>query len=204
MQSFLDNIPFQPGVVISIISICLSILVFIFSYRETQRARKNSNSWETFKHYTDPDMERARQAARRVLNDANWKAVHTYDQYRLYFRLGEDPEGPDKGAIAVLRKTEQDLHNLMNYFNELGMLLDNGLLDRDFTLQLVGEGMADRWDVLGRIPPLFAKFSTSGHAPYPGMYLLYDAYLRWEKRRYPRISKKAEDVRKRYQAKSGT
>ena len=51
---------------------------------------------------------------------------------------------------------------------------------------LLGGGLADRWDVLGRIPEFYDD------RPYSGMYELYETYRKWKKNRLPGLISRSE------------
>jgi hypothetical protein len=170
------------SVVISVVSVFLSIVAIRATLRAQQAGRNDQNYWETYRWYNSADIQRGRSAARALAKDPNWERVLDYAAYRVYFRLDEPTGGVSDSMAAVLRDDEKALHHLMGYYHQLGMLLLHmRMLDRDFTMLLVGEGLSDLWEVLGRIPGFFPNY------PYSGMYELYYGYLDWVKARFPKL-----------------
>jgi hypothetical protein len=149
--------------------------------RSSRTGIVNSNSWATYQMYNSDEIKRGRATARAVAKDPAWRGVTNYGQYQAYFKL-DDPEGPSEdNPTRFVHEQEQSLHYLLNYYHQIGMLLQRNLLDRDFTMFLVGEGLADRWDVLGRVPDFYPNY------PYNGVFVLYDDFRRWQKHRFPRL-----------------
>ena len=128
--------------------------------------------------------------AREVALNPAWYQVRSYKGYAAFFKLDasslSDPPFQDRQA---LREQEQALHYLLNFSHQFGILLRSDLVDIDFTMLLVGGGLHDRWEVLGRIPLFFPDY------PYSEMYYLHEAYEDWHKKRYPKLIKKARDAR---------
>jgi hypothetical protein len=192
VQSIVDlfrAVPSGPTVVISLISLALAIVAVLITTSDTRVNRINANSWETYRMYNSAEIIEARRVARAVGRDPAWEQVKSYKQYAVFFRLDAPLGDPPNTDLQVLREQEQALHYLLNYYHQLGTLLRKRLLDKDFTMFLVGGGLHDRWEVLGRIPLFFDDY------PYSGMYYLYEAYEDWHKRRYPKLIKKARKAR---------
>jgi hypothetical protein len=149
--------------------------------RSSRTGIVNSNSWSTYQMYNSEEIQRGRAVARAVEKDPAWGGVTTYARYKAYFKL-DDPEGPgEDDPTRILHTQEQSIHYLLNYYHQIGMLLQRKLLDRDFTMFLVGEGLADRWEVLGRVPDFYPNY------PYNGVFVLYDAFRAWQRRRFPKL-----------------
>jgi hypothetical protein len=165
------------GSVIGAVSLVLSISAIVFTIYSSRRSLINQNSWQTYELYNSDELRRGRAVARALSTRPGWQSVRDYPSYRGFFHMDE-PEGPGPGdPIRAAHQEDQALHYLLNYYHQVGMLLQRGLLDRDFTMELVGEGLRDRWAEISRIPTFY------GDTAYQGMFELYEAFKRWERSR---------------------
>lgn len=177
------------GSLIGLVSLVLSIGAVLFSVYSSRRTLINQNSWQTYQMYNSDELRRGRAVARALVRQPGWQAVRDHASYQTFFHIGQ-PEGAGPGdAIRVAHQDDQALHYLLNYYHQVGMLLQRKLLDRDFTMELVGEGLRDRWPEISRIPTFY------GDTAYQGMFELYDAFDRWadsrKRSRRRRASRKA-------------
>jgi hypothetical protein len=177
------------GLVLSLVSLAVAVRAIRAGAIDAQTNRANTNSWQTYIQYNDEVNRRARRVARALADDPEWQKVTSQRQYYAYFGL--DPAaGPRPGKDPEeLRGDELSLHTLLNYYHQVGILLNSHLLDDDFTMSILGGGLHDRWAVIGRIPLFFRD------KPYSGVYLLHNAYLTWYKHRFPQLNKQTQMLR---------
>lgn len=173
------------GGVIGVASLLLSLFAIAVSYIWSRRTLINQNSWQTYQMYNSKEIRQGRAAARSLGGQPGWQSVRDGASYSAFFRLA-DPEGSGPNdPVAELHRQDRVLHYLLNYYHQVGMLLQRNLLDRDFTMLLVGEGLRDRWETVSRIPTFYSGTS------YQGMFELYDSYLRWERGRGRKLMRSA-------------
>ena len=186
-QNFLGAAAAQANWAVSLLSLALALISLVISWQVTRTERINNNSWETYRIYTVHDIERSRTVVRAVAKDPAWQNVKSLAAYTAYFhldaRVDDTTAPPHRQFIEQLHRNEQDLHNLLNVYHQVGLLLNRGLLDTEFTMRLLGAGLEDRWPVVGRVPSFYPD------DPYQGMYMFYDRYNRW---------KAAQDRRKKW------
>lgn len=177
------------GGLIGLVSLVLSVGAVLFSVYSSRRSLINQNSWQTYELYNSDELRRGRAVARALGLRPGWESVRDYASYQTFFHIGQ-PEGagPDD-RVRAAHQDDQALHYLLNYYHQVGMLLQRKLLDRDFTMELVGEGLRDRWDQISRIPTFY------GNTAYQGMFELYDAFERWEKSRKRSRQRRASRAR---------
>ena len=190
VQNFLGNNSSALNWTISAFSLVFALISLFVSWQVSKTTRINANSWETYRTYFSPELREARRVVRQVEKDSRWKDVKVEADYRLFFRLDEPLGGPDEATLQQLRSDEQHVHYLLNFYHQIGIMLQRGLLDEDFTMFLLGGGMNDRWAVVGRVPSLYKDF------PYQGVYEMYRRFEKWKKSRLPRlINKRAQRER---------
>ncbi len=162
------------GSVIGAVSLLLSISAILFTIYSSRRTLTNQNSWQTYQMYNSNQIRQGRLVARALKDMPGWQQVYDLGAYVALFRLN-DPEGSERNdPVKKLHEEDQALHFLLNYYHQVGMLLQRNQLDRDFTMELIGEGLSDRWEQISRIPTFY------GDTAYQGMFELYDAFHRWE------------------------
>lgn len=170
--------------ILGAVSIALSVVALAISWRTAHTDLVNLNSWETYRTYNGKDVRRGRVLALRILRDTGGRGLPTRADYREYFKL----DTPEQTADEPTRKRQQErqyLHDLAAFYHQTGVLLRQHRLDRDFTLLLVGPGLADRWALLEPLASYYEqREQEDGDFPYGGMYLLYQAYARWKGRRF--------------------
>lgn len=198
VQSILNNVQNSGSLALSILSIILSIIALVVTWRAAYTDRINSNSWEIYRTYNSGDIKRGRSIAHKLLRDPAWQRVTNYNSYRAYFHLDTSEEAVLADHEKSLKEGEQSLHDLMAYYHQVGLLLQKKLLDKDFTMLLLGGGLANRWDVLARIPEFYDD------RPYSGMYELYETYCKWKEHRLPHLIRKSERASVIEEAQQGT
>lgn len=175
---------------LSILGTVLSIVAIAVTWISSKTDRTNENNWQTYTIYNSDDIKRGRAAARAVGNDPNWKNVKDLKAYRAFLKKDlEAATKEDHEEKERLAHLDQDLHYLLGYYHQVGLLLEQKLLDEDFTMLLLGEGLADRWDALAPVP-LFYKGSS-----YGGMYQLYGTYRKWLVERFPQLMPQSVAIR---------
>jgi hypothetical protein len=183
------------GNVVAFISIILSFAAVWYSLRDSYHDRVNLNSWETYRAYNEPNVREGRELALTILRTTNYRGLATYEDYANYFNLAAGPD-EDSEALRNVRKQRQYLHDLAAFYHETGLLLSRNQLDRDFTLLLIGPGLEDRWNVLRNFGDFYrGTGNKDDRLTYGGLYLLYDAYISWKKRRYGRLKKQMTATR---------
>ena len=187
VADFFSNTAVGVGTLIaSAVSVIISIVALTKTLQDARTNRINANSWQTYTMYNSDEIKRARQVTRRVGRDEAWKAVHDLASYNAYFQLDAPTAVGSASEHGTLRDDEQHIHYLLAFYHQVGMLLHRQLLDRDFTMLLLGEGLDNRWNVLGIIPGFYPN------SPYSGMFEFYLDYKDWEKARFPKLMRHAK------------
>lgn len=179
----LDLVSFS-SLLVSLASICVSVVALYVSTRDADRDRINANSWETYKSYNEESIRRGRKITRQLQKNPDWSAIRTYAQWSEFFQL----DSPDEQTESKL--DEQAILDLAAFYHQTGLLLTKKLLDEDFTMQLVGDGFEDRWPVIQRIPFLFPDNNA-----YAGVYELHARFVRWDKTHRAKATAEAERIR---------
>ncbi len=171
--------------IVSIISALIALAALYATYRVSYNDRLNENNWATYEAYNTERVRNGRAAARQVLR-ANPEGFATVNQYYQYFfSPAYTPTERDE-----LKQQEQYLHDLMAFYHQVGLLLMKRQVDRDFILLMLGAGVHDRWILLGQVPIFYEDTSKpDGDFPYGGMYLLHEAYLKWQGKRFAKLKK---------------
>ena len=134
-----------------------------------------NNAREVYKQYTSGEIERARITVRTLMEDPKWKTVTDYRSYRTYFQLDSSPElgsAKEPQKQQELRKYDIEVHSLLAFYHQVSLLLEGKLLPENIIMQLLGEGLEDRWQFLEPIPRFYSKYA------YRGMNQLYEWYCR--------------------------
>ncbi len=168
------------SLLISIISLLLSGGALYVTSRVAKTDRLNTNTWATYEAYNSERVRAGRAAARAAMK-AHPQGFASLEDYEHHFlHSASTPKHAQE-----LREQEQHLHDLMAFYHQVGLLLKKRLVDRDFTLLMLGAGLDDRWTLLSKIPPLFEDHSKpDGDFPYGGMYFLHEAFLDWQAKRF--------------------
>lgn len=172
-----------------------AVLALVVSLRIARTGRKNANTWAMYQGYNSKSVRLGRKTARDIIREGR-AGFTSQDDYYAYFAPGNLPANyalpPRQDAANMQRLREQSLHDLMAFYHQVGLLLEKRELDKDFTLLLLGGGLADRWQALDGLPPLWAE---RGDFPYGGMYVLYQTYLKWKKHEFRRLSAQYKKAR---------
>lgn len=180
---------------LSIFSLLVSSGALFVTWRAAYSDRINTNTWETYETYNSELVRNGRAAARTALKDVGAAGFADFATYRRYFHLDDPPESTDKISLTR-RQQEQHLHDLLAFYHQVGLLLQKGRLDKDFTLLLLGAGLHDRWKLLGRIPAFYAEpDDPKGDFPYGGVYVLYNAYCSWQGSRFVELKQNFKQAR---------
>jgi hypothetical protein len=191
------------GVIISLIGSFAGIIIAIFalvsSWQTAHFDRVNTNTWSTYEFHNSPDVREGRMLARAIMRDTSNQGFRNIEEYKKYFQLDgtQTKELPD-----------QKLHDLAAFYHQTGILLSQNRLDRDFTFSMVGEGLHDRWPVIGKMPEFFSvkDENTNQFVAYGGIYYLYNSYLKWRGHRRVSLEHKFENyagqINKRLKSKS--
>src|SRR5258708_3530387 len=179
----LDLVSFS-SLLVSLASICVSVVALYVSTRDADRDRINANSWETYKSYNEESIRRGRKITRQLQKNPDWSAIRTYAQWSEFFQLDSSDEQTES------KLDEQAVLDLTAFYHQTGLLLTKKLLDEDFTMQLVGDGFEDRWPVIQRIPLLFPDNNA-----YVGVYDLHARYVRWNQTHRARVTREAQRIR---------
>lgn len=177
-------------------SVALGVSLWIAS-----TGRKNTNTWAMYESYNSKAVRLGRKTARDIMKD-NSVRFPSQTAYYAYFASDNlppnyvlppsmDPTKIQDRAIMQQRR-EQSMHDLMAFYHQVGLLLEKRELNKDFTLLLLGGGLADRWEVLEGLPPLWAEH---GDFPYGGMYVLFTKYLRWKNHRFRGLTRQYKRAR---------
>jgi hypothetical protein len=167
------------------LSILLSVTAIVISWRWSKTTLINQNSWQTYQMYNSDEIRKGRAVARALGKEPAWDQVHDQRGYETFFHMNE-PEGDGaRDPIRTWHQDDQSIHYLLNYYHQVGMLLQRGLLDRDFTMLLVGEGLRDRWKTISRIPTFY------GNESYNGMFVLYETYCAWERKHKGKLTRRS-------------
>jgi hypothetical protein len=76
----------------------------------------------------------------------------------------------------------------MYFCHQVGLLLNTGQLDTDYTLQLIGPCLVDRWRVLKLLAGYYETLSAEqSEFPHGGIYLLQKRYLKWKRIRFAHL-----------------
>jgi hypothetical protein len=182
------------AILVSVVSVLVAIGTVIFTLRDSQSGRKNTNTWEIYQAWNSNEIREGRSLARAVSKDPNWAAVKTLDQYYAYFTAldltGANPNAPVSANAQTERAKDQPLHDLLSFYHQVGLLLEQDQVEKDFAMLLIGPSLDPRWSVLGAIPQFFvdAKQADDG-IPYGGMFRFYDDYLKWKRSRLTGLNK---------------
>lgn len=183
----------------TLVSVIVSVLTVLVSERVARVGRIDTNTWEMYRAYNSDAVRRGRTTAREIAK-GNPNGFTNEDAYYGYFTPDNLPpnyvlpEGVSRQHMQQLR--EQSMHDLMAFYNQVGLMLRKRELDRDFTLLLIGGGLKDRWDVLGTLPGLWENKTD---LPYGGMFILYKRYLDWNRRTFPKIRRRIDRARRAIQ-----
>jgi hypothetical protein len=191
----------NPGGLLGLAGFVLSAIALVVSLRSAYTDRVSSNSWEIYRAYNSAAVRAGRAIALHLAQDTRGRGLPTYAEYRAYFGLDAAPTS-STDQVGALQADRQHLHDLAAFYHQTGVLLTKRHLDRDFTLLLVGPGLEDRWTVLYPLAGYYEP--TDGRAaafPYGGMYLLYQAYLKWKRSHYGRLRRRFARARKQTAAR---
>ncbi len=186
------------NIAISLLSLAISIAAITLSLRGEHVDRINSNTWETYRAYNDPDVRKGRALTLQMLRDPTFQGFATYDSYKNYFSLPPYGDGTSTHSLG-----RQSLHDLAAFYHQTGVLLQQRRLDKDFTLLLVGPGLADRWLIFKDMARLYGEGDTPSTFPYGGIYLLFFAYEQWKNARFSRLRNKFMHMQKQINKLSG-
>lgn len=176
------------SLVLSGAGIIFSLIALVVSLHDSRSDRINLNSWETYRAYNSEEVRHGRSLSLKVLRDTAGRGFESYSDYAEYFGiLPTSLTHATAFASAVPSQERQYLHDLAAFYHQTGVLLTKNRLDRDFTLLLVGPGLEDRWNVYRQFA-YFYESESKGEGdlglPYGGIYLLFDAYAKWKRKRF--------------------
>jgi len=165
---------------IGALALTFSVVALFFSLKDSRQDRINSNSWEIYKAYNSEPVRKGRDLSLKILNDTKNMGFATHTDYMDYFQT--HAFSASLGQVVE----RQYLHDLAAFYHQTGILLKNGLLNRDLTLLIVGFGLEDRWNLFRNFGEFFEGTKTLYDSrTYGGIYLLYAEFIRWNRRRYP-------------------
>ncbi len=168
------NNSFLVVVIIPLWTAIIAAIGVLVTWKVNYVNRVSSNAWEVYKLYNSEEIKRARITIRTLMQDPDWQSVTDYASYRTYFQL-DLPAGLGPGH-ELKKQQELDVHSLLAFYHQVGLLLEDKLLGEDFTVRLLGGGLADRWPSLALITQFYPD------RPYDGMDVLYERYGTWKKR----------------------
>src|SRR6185437_4983440 len=148
------------GNILSLIGIVLSITAIFLAINAARKDRARSNSWETYHSFQSEEVKNGRDAARKVLRTTGGKGFESKADFDAYFS--------QTGNAA----DRQKFHDLAAFYHQIGVLLKERKLDKEFTLLFIGPGLRDRWNVFQAV----GTFYPNDFA-YGGIYILYQSYL---------------------------
>jgi hypothetical protein len=179
----LDLINHNGSSALSVLSLIIAGMALYISWRTSRNDRINLNSWETYRAYNTEEVRHGRAIARQVLHDTDGRGYPTYDEYREHFYPAPGVGIADQEA-AARRREAQHLHDLLAFYHQVGLLFQKGELNKDFTLLLVGPGLHERWKFVKQFASYHENDKSPEPYPYGGVYILYAAYRRWQRRRW--------------------
>ncbi|HEY7413639.1 MAG TPA: hypothetical protein VH593_00480 [Ktedonobacteraceae bacterium] len=195
LSIFLQN---YGSLLISILSILISGLALYVTYRASYSDRLNANGWATYEAYNSERVRAGRAAARNALR-AKKDGFANKKEYDHHFLHSASTPEEDQD----LKQQEQYLHDLMAFYHQVGLLLKKQQVDKDFILLMLGAGLHDRWALLSKVPTFFEDHTKpEGDFPYGGMYLLHEAYLVWQERRFAKLKRQFKQALERAQTQT--
>jgi hypothetical protein len=120
----------------AVIGVWIALIQLKTGHREAQASRMAEMSWQIYQAYVDPRIRNARGAAEVVSTTTPIPQTGTeYGQ-----RYGEKERKLDDSDDI-----DTNMRRLLRFYNQVGILVDKGLVDDDFVFALIGPGLKTGW-----------------------------------------------------------